>query len=165
MAHENRYIVIFYGHYSCFIMKMYVECLRTASSLFYRKKKKKKNCIYYKAVYVKWVQMCDKVRGEAFLNFITYTDKWSVINTKFVWKHFCSKEYWSFTWFRLYKNYYHESNCLNTFKNNIDHFSGIRYNMDVMRQSSCLVFCPDMIDSYVSSLIARRWVGSMTVPT
>ena len=49
----------------------------------------------------------------------------------------------------------------------------IGYNLNVMRQSACLVFNPIMVDNYAAffnwliimllSLIARRWVESQTL--
>ena len=49
------------------------------------------------------------------------------------------------------------------FKKIIKHYKRVGYNLDVMRQSACLVVNPINVYSYVvSSLIARRWVRPQT---
>ena len=39
----------------------------------------------------------------------------------------------------------------------------IGYNLNVMRQSACLVFNQIIVDNYASSLIVRRWIGRQTL--
>ena len=39
----------------------------------------------------------------------------------------------------------------------------VGYNLDIMRQSACLVLNPITVYSYVSYLIARRWVRPQTL--
>ena len=48
------------------------------------------------------------------------------------------------------------------FRKIIIRYRHIGYNLNVMRQSACLVFNPIMVDNY-ASLIARRWVGRQTL--
>ena len=55
-----------------------------------------------------------------------------------------------------------KSNFSDQFKMIIKRYKRVRYNMDIMRQSTCLVVNPITVDSYVSSLIARRWVRPQT---
>ena len=45
------------------------------------------------------------------------------------------------------------------FRKIITRYRRIGYNLNVMRQSACLVFNPIMVDNYAAFLIARRWVG------
>ena len=40
---------------------------------------------------------------------------------------------------------------------------GIGYNLNVMRQSACLVFNPIMVYNMLPSVIARRLVGRQTM--
>ena len=49
------------------------------------------------------------------------------------------------------------------FKNIILRYKRIGYNVDVMRQSACLVVNPLRFTTLLSSLIARRWVGVQTL--
>ena len=53
------------------------------------------------------------------------------------------------------------------FRKFITRYRRIGYNLNVMRQSACLVFNPIMVDNYAAfvpfSLIARRWVGRQTL--
>ena len=39
----------------------------------------------------------------------------------------------------------------------------IGYDLNVMRQSACLVINPITVDNFVHSLIARRWIGRHTL--
>ena len=50
------------------------------------------------------------------------------------------------------------------FRNIIMRYKRIGYNLNVMRQSACLVISPITVDSYymLHSLIARRWIGRQT---
>ena len=45
----------------------------------------------------------------------------------------------------------------------ITRYRRIGYNLNVMRQSACLVFNPITVDTMLPSLIARRWVGRQTL--
>ena len=49
------------------------------------------------------------------------------------------------------------------FRKIITRYIRIGYNLNVMRQSACLVFNPIMVDKMLPSLIVRRWVGLQTV--
>ena len=49
------------------------------------------------------------------------------------------------------------------FRKIITHYRRIGYNLNVMRQSACLVFNPITVDNMLPSLIARRWVGRQTL--
>ena len=49
------------------------------------------------------------------------------------------------------------------FRKIISRYRRIGYNLNVMRQSACLVFNPIMVDNYAAFLIARRWVGRQTL--
>ena len=49
------------------------------------------------------------------------------------------------------------------FRKIITRYRRIGYNLNVMRQSACLVFNPITDDNYAASLIARRWVGRQTL--
>ena len=48
------------------------------------------------------------------------------------------------------------------FRKIITRYRRIGYNLNVMRQSACLVFNPIMVDM-LPSLIARGWVGRQTL--
>ena len=41
-------------------------------------------------------------------------------------------------------------------------YKRIRYNINIMRQSACLVVNPITANNLLPSLIARRWVGRQT---
>ena len=41
-------------------------------------------------------------------------------------------------------------------------YKRIGYNINIMRQSACLVFNPITVNNFASLLIARRWVGRQT---
>ena len=45
-------------------------------------------------------------------------------------------------------------------KKNIVRYKRIGYNINIIRQSACLVFNPITVNNFASSLIARRWFGS-----
>ena len=55
------------------------------------------------------------------------------------------------TWFTNLKNYRKELHLLFLFRNIIIRYSYIGYNLNVMRQSSFLVFNPIMFDNYAAS--------------
>ena len=48
------------------------------------------------------------------------------------------------------------------FRKIIIRYKGIGYNINIMRQSACLVFNPITVKTLLPSLIARRWVGRQT---
>ena len=48
------------------------------------------------------------------------------------------------------------------FRKIIVRYKRIGYNIDIMRQSACLVFNPITVNNFAPSLIARRWVGRQT---
>ena len=48
------------------------------------------------------------------------------------------------------------------FRKIIVRYKRIGYNINVMRQSACLVFNPITVNTLLPSLIARRWVGRQT---
>ena len=48
------------------------------------------------------------------------------------------------------------------FRKILTRYRRIGYNLNVMRQSACLVFNPIMVDNY-AAFFARRWVGSQTL--
>ena len=41
-------------------------------------------------------------------------------------------------------------------------YKRISYNLNVMRQSACLVINPITVEAMLRSLIARRWIGRQT---
>ena len=45
----------------------------------------------------------------------------------------------------------------------ISQYKKIGYNIDALQQTACLVVNPIMVGNFVSSLIARRWVGLQTL--
>ena len=47
------------------------------------------------------------------------------------------------------------------FRKSVTRYRRIGYNLNIMRQSACLVFNP--IITMLPSLIARRWVGRQTL--
>ena len=48
------------------------------------------------------------------------------------------------------------------FRKIIMRFKRIGYNLNVMRQSACLVINPITVDGYAALFIARRWIGRQT---
>ena len=48
------------------------------------------------------------------------------------------------------------------FRKIIGRYKRIGYNINIMRQSACLVFNPITVINFAPSLIARRWVGRQT---
>ena len=48
------------------------------------------------------------------------------------------------------------------FRKIIVRYKRIGYNINIMRQSACLVFNPITLITLLPSLIARRWVGHQT---
>ena len=48
------------------------------------------------------------------------------------------------------------------FRKIIVRYKRIGYNINIMRQSACLVFNPITVNNFDPSLIARRWVGRQT---
>ena len=53
-------------------------------------------------------------------------------------------------------------NFSDQFKKIVKRYIRVGYNLDIMRQSACLVVNPITV-AMVSSLIARRWVGPQTL--
>ena len=51
------------------------------------------------------------------------------------------------------------------FRKIITRYRRTGYNLNVIRQSACLIFNAIMVDNYAAfqSLIARRWVGRQTL--
>ena len=45
----------------------------------------------------------------------------------------------------------------------ISHYKKIGYNINVLKQTACLVVNPITVGTLLSSLIARRWVGLQTL--
>ena len=54
-------------------------------------------------------------------------------------------------------------NFSNQFKKIVKRYIRVGYNLDIMRQSACLVLNPSRFIAMVSSLIARRWVRPQTL--
>ena len=54
-------------------------------------------------------------------------------------------------------------NFSDQFKKIVKRYIRVGYNLDIMRQSACLVLNPITVYSFVSSLIARRWVRPQTL--
>ena len=54
-------------------------------------------------------------------------------------------------------------NFSDQFKKIVKRYIRVGYNLDIMRQSACLVLNPIMVYCYGSSLIARRWVRPQTL--
>ena len=48
------------------------------------------------------------------------------------------------------------------FRKIIVRYKSIGYSINIMRQSTCLVFNPIMVNNFASLLIAHRWVGRQT---
>ena len=48
------------------------------------------------------------------------------------------------------------------FRKIITRYRRLGYNLNVMRQSACLVFNPIMVDNY-TAFFPRRWVGRQTM--
>ena len=53
-------------------------------------------------------------------------------------------------------------NFSNQFKKILTRYKKVGYNLDIMRQSVCMIVNPITVYSYISSLIARRWVRPQT---
>ena len=66
------------------------------------------------------------------------------------------------TWFTNLRNLLEEMIFLFNSEKIITRYRRIGYNLNVMRQSACLVFKPITVDNY-AALIARRWVGRQTL--
>ena len=57
-----------------------------------------------------------------------------------------------------------KSQISDQFKKIVKRYIRVGYNLDIMRQSACLVLNPITVYSYmVSSLIARRWARPQTL--
>ena len=54
-------------------------------------------------------------------------------------------------------------NFSDQFKKIVKRYIRVGYNLDIMRQSACLVLNPITVIAMVSSLIARRWVRPQTL--
>ena len=54
-------------------------------------------------------------------------------------------------------------NFSDQFKKIVKRYVRVGYNLDIMRQSACLVLNPITFIAMVSSLIARRWVRPQTL--
>ena len=51
------------------------------------------------------------------------------------------------------------NNCSAQFIKIFSHYKKMGYNINVLQQTACLVVNPITVGNFVSSLIARRWVG------